>query len=183
MAARQLLLMPFVDSVEVGQQRRRERLGEHGAAVLAALAVAHQDFVTGEIEVLYAQAQGLEQAQPRAVVELGDEAIGALEFGQQEINIVTRQDDRQPLGTARPHRAGDAAGIDLKELLVPEEDGTKGLVLGRGADLAFNGQVRQEMVDLGCPHLQRVPLAVEEDEAAHPGDVGLLGARAVVAQP
>jgi hypothetical protein len=175
--------MQFADGVEVGLQRRGQRLGQHGAAILAALAVAHQDFVAAEIEVLNAQVQRFEQPQARAVEELRDEAIGIVQFGQDAIHLVTRQDHWQPLWAGGPHHAGDAAGIDLEDFLVQEEDGTEGLVLGRGADVALDGQVRQEAVDLGRAHLQRVPIAVEEDEAAHPGNVGLLGAQAAMAQP
>jgi hypothetical protein len=49
--------------------------------------------------------------------------------------------------------------------------------------VALHGQVGQEGVDLGRPHHQRVLLAVEADEAPHPGAIRLLGAQAVVAQP
>jgi hypothetical protein len=96
--------------------------------------------------------------------------------------FLPRQHDRQPLGANGPHHAGDAAGVDFQHLLVEEEQSTEGLVLGRGTDTADDGQVGQEGVDLGRPHLQGVAFVVEQNEPLDPGDVSLLGAEAVVPQ-
>jgi len=46
--------------------------------------------------------------------------------------------------------------------------------------MALDGQRGQEPRHLGPTHLERVTLAMEEDESADPRDVGLLGAAAVV---
>ena len=50
----------------------------------------------------------------------------------------------------------------------------------RRRDVALGGEVREERDDLVRPHVARVTLCVEENEAAHPVDVDLLGAMAVV---
>ena len=63
-----------------------------------------------------------------------------------------------------------------------EQQGTEGLVLRRGADVAVDGQVGQELVDLGGAEGGGVADAVEEDEAPDPPDVGVLGPGAVVEQ-
>jgi hypothetical protein len=46
--------------------------------------------------------------------------------------------------------------------------------------VALDGKRRQEPLDLLLAHFCRVPLAVEENEAPDPTNVGLLGAVAVV---
>src|SRR5712691_1380422 len=57
---------------------------------------------------------------------------------------------------------------------------TERLVLCRCGDLSLDGQRRQETRDLGRAHLGRMALAVEDDVAADPRDVGLLGTAAVM---
>ena len=47
--------------------------------------------------------------------------------------------------------------------------------------MAVNGQRREKPADLGCAHLCRVPLVVEEDVTLDPRDVGFLGAATEVA--
>ncbi len=66
-------------------------------------------------------------------------------------------------------------------MAVQEQDGAARLVLGRGAHLALDGEPAQVLGDLGATHLGGVTLAVVQDEAPDPADVGLLGAVAVVA--
>ncbi len=55
------------------------------------------------------------------------------------------------------------------------------LVLRRCRDLSIDGQRRQEARDLCRPHVGGMALAVEEDVAADPRDIRLLGAAAIVA--
>ncbi len=54
------------------------------------------------------------------------------------------------------------------------------LALGGSRDLVVDGQRGQERGDLDGAHVNRVPLAMEEDVPLDPVDVGLFGARAVV---
>jgi hypothetical protein len=58
---------------------------------------------------------------------------------------------------------------------IEKEERAQGLGLGRGSDLLPDGQVREEAVDLGLPHLIGVAFAVEEDETRDPADVSLFG--------
>jgi hypothetical protein len=53
--------------------------------------------------------------------------------------------------------------------------------LGGGGNLPLNGERGQECGDFRGAHLRRMTLAVEEDVALDPVDIGLLGASAVVA--
>jgi hypothetical protein len=47
--------------------------------------------------------------------------------------------------------------------------------------VAVDGQVGEELVDLGCTYLGGVAHAVEEDETARPADIGVLGSGAAEA--
>ena len=50
----------------------------------------------------------------------------------------------------------------------------------RVSHVALDGQRAQEPRDLRRPHLRRVALVVEQDEAPDPAHVGLLGTQAAV---
>jgi hypothetical protein len=75
-----------------------------------------------------------------------------------------------------------AEGIDaprqrpFEQDSVEEKQGAHRLVLGRGGDVPGDSQVREEVFDLAFAHLERMPLAVEEEEPLDPLDVGILGA-------
>ena len=58
-----------------------------------------------------------------------------------------------------------------------------GLILGRRGHLAFNGEVSQKRLDLGCAHVLRVALVVEQDEATRPVDISAFGANGIVTDP
>jgi len=63
---------------------------------------------------------------------------------------------------------------------VEEEDGGEGLILCRGGDVFFNGEVGDECLDLWHAHVFGVAFAVVEDVAFDPVFVGLFGAVGVV---
>jgi L-alanine-DL-glutamate epimerase-like enolase superfamily enzyme len=84
--------------------------------------------------------------------------------------------------SARVRTVGRRPGrLARMTVAVEKEEGREGLGLCRGAHGAFDGEMRDEGVDLGLAHLARMALVVKEDEAADPGDVRLLGPQAVVA--
>jgi hypothetical protein len=67
----------------------------------------------------------------------------------------------------------------LQDLLVEKQQGSQRLILGRRADVSF-GETRKKGANLGLGQGFGMALAVEDDEAPNPSDVGLLGARAIV---
>jgi hypothetical protein len=71
----------------------------------------------------------------------------------------------------------------LEDVAVEEQESVQRLVLGRGGNLALDGQGTQEARDLGSAHLEGMRLAMEADVPADPPDVGRLGASTPVAQP
>jgi hypothetical protein len=68
-------------------------------------------------------------------------------------------------------------------MAVEEQESVQRLVLGRGCNFALDGQRTQEARDLRSAHLEGMTLAVEENVAPDPPDVGLLGAATPVAKP
>lgn len=61
-------------------------------------------------------------------------------------------------------------------MAIKEEDGAEGLILGGGRDVAFGGEVGEELPDLGGAHFFGVAFVVKEDVVFDPLCVGLFGA-------
>ena len=77
------------------------------------------------------------------------------------------------LGGDGAQKGSEACGV------VVFGQGVQGLALGRGGDLAADGEVGEEAVDVVGVKLLRVA-AGKGEEAADPGEIGLLGADGVV---
>ena len=131
-------------------------------------------------EVLHAQAGALEQAKPCAIEEDRHEPRDAVDLGEHGADFLGRQDDRQVVRALGIDEVVEPGNVLLEDLAVEEEEGAEGLVLRRRRHLAIDGQRRQEARELSRSHLGGMALAVEEDVAADPGDVRLLGATAIV---
>lgn len=67
-----------------------------------------------------------------------------------------------------------------QHLLVEKQQRRQRLVLRGSSDVTLDREVREERCDLRRPQLARVSLAVKQDEASKPADVGLLSAVAIV---
>ena len=174
-------LVLLARAVEVRGQRGLDRGRQHRHPILVALAVADDDLVRREVDVLHAQATAFQQAQPRAVQQERHEPWHAVEPLEDGADLVPRQHDGQMQGPLGADDVVEPRKLDAEHLAVEKEQGAQGLVLGGGRDLVVNGERGQEGGDLGCAHLGRVALAVEEDVPPDPVDVRLLGAAAVVA--
>ena len=89
--------MEDFDAGEVFAQRSFESFGQEGDAVFIALAVANEDLVEVEIDVLDAEAEALHEAESSAVKELGEKLVGAGHRGKDAVSFVAGHDDRQAL--------------------------------------------------------------------------------------
>ena len=101
-------------------------------------------------------------------------------MGEEALDLAAVEDGRKPFGSLG---AGDVLQDQIlatENLLIEEYEGVEGLVLGRGGDLALDGEVAQEGDDLRLAHFVGMALAVKQDVALGPFEVGLLGADAVV---
>ena len=86
-------------------------------------------------------------------------------------------------GALRTHDAVQRLERPLEHVPVQKHEGGTGLGLCRGRHPLFDGQVRQEAGDLGLTQLVRMPLVVEQDEAADPAGEDFLRGGAVAARP
>ena len=84
------------------------------------------------------------------------------------------------LGRLGPDAVDGVVELLVEDRAIEEQQRAEGLILRRGGDMAFDGQMGEERLDLRAAHVLGVALAVVQDEAAHPIDVGLLGADRVV---
>jgi hypothetical protein len=99
------------------------------------------------------------------------------------VHLAPREDHGDPIGAPGPHDLVEPGQLLPEHVPVEEEQCAQRLVLGGRGHVVLHGQRTQKLRDLGPAHLRRMALAVEEDEAADPGDIGLLGAAAAVARP
>lgn len=177
--------MGSVPAVPPGAPPSGGRSGQHGGgggcrcaghAVLGTLALAHNDLPLGEVEILDAQAQTLHQAEAAAIEQLCHQLVGAVECSEHQARLGAGQDGREASGLPGAGSV-DRLGEGLVEhLSVQEEQRAERLVLGRGGDMLLDGEVTQEGLDLGHAQISGVALAVEEDIAPDPANVGLFGA-------
>ena len=106
--------------------------------------------------------------------------MDAGELGEQRFDLLLGQHDRQPdrfLGTRQPVEPGQ---IRLEHLPIEEKQGGQRLVLSCSSDLAVDGKMVEKARDLGLAQGGWVPFAAEQDEAAYPMNIRLLGAVAIM---
>ena len=72
--------------------------------------------------------------------------------------------------------------MNAENLAVKEEQGSERLILSRGRDVSAGRQGIEEGGDVLGAESGRITAAVELVVAAHPAEIGLLGARAEVTQ-
>jgi hypothetical protein len=168
------------DAGEVFAQGRFENFRQEGDAVFIAFAVADDDLVEVEIDILDAEAEAFHEAEAGAVKEFGEELVGAGHGCKEAVGFIARHDDGQ---------AGGAFGADelihplerlMEDFVVKKDNGVESLVLGGGGDFLVNGEVGKEGLNLGSTHFAWMPFLMEEDEAFDPEDVDLFGAEGVV---
>ena len=145
-----------------------------------ALAAADHDLVGGEVNILDAEPAALEHPEPGAVEQAGHEVRHTVEPLEHPAHLCPREYHGEPHGALRAHDAVQPRQIDLQHLLVEEQEGAQGLVLGRGGDLPIDRERREELRDFRGAHLGGGALVVEDDETPDPGDVRLLSATAEV---
>jgi len=85
---------------------------------------------------------------------------------------------------------GEDDGIEvlMEDFAVEKEESRECLVLGRGGDVLLDGEVGEEGMDpstgsgrrFRSAHLRGVAFLMQENEAAHPVQIGLFGAARIV---
>jgi len=87
-----------------------------------------------------------------------------------------RQNDGEAFRSLGPDDVVEPWHVLMQDVAVEEQERAQRLVLGRGGYPTFDGQGAEKACDFRRAHLGGMALAVEEDVAADPPDVGLLGA-------
>jgi hypothetical protein len=171
--------MPLGDEIELRAKALAYARGQKGGAVVFALATAHGDLVTLEIDVFDAHREAFEQPQAAAVKKLGDEAVSWLEMLEDKEDLAARQDRGQVLWAARALEARELGHRQVEDATVEKDDGAQRLVLGRGGDPALRGKMVQEGGDIRSGEVPGVT-AVEADKLANPLEISFLRTRRVV---
>lgn len=83
-------------------QRLRDRVPQHGDAVLAPFTLPDHDFPSFEIAILDPQPRALHEPYPGAIRKSRHECVCAIELGQQPVYFGAREHNRKAL---RPLRA------------------------------------------------------------------------------
>ena len=155
---------------------------EHGGAILRALAVTDDDLVRREVDILNSQTTALEEAQAGAIEQRRHEPLCAVELADDGAHLVAAENDREVSRPLGPDDVIEPGQILMQNVPVEKQKSAERLVLGRGGDPALDRQGAQKPRDLSGTHLGGMALAVEEDVAADPADVRLLGAATAVAK-
>ena len=167
--------------VDLLGERGAKGVGKEGTAVPFSLRVTDDDLVESEIDVLDPELERLEEAQAGAIEKGRDEERGAVELLEEAKDLVAGEDDREAPGAAGAGNLSEVPERLPEHVLVEEEKGRQGLVLGGGGDVFLDGQGREEGGDLGGSEVAGVTAAMDPEVTADPVEVGLLGPPAVVA--
>ena len=116
----------------------------------------------------------------RTVQERADQPRGAVQLGQDCLDLVAGQHDRQSLRLAGPHHSFDAVERQFQHVFVKEQHRRQSLVLRGRGHVCADREMRQETVDVALCQFARVRADVKQNEAANPVEVGLFGTAAVV---
>lgn len=157
-------------------------LRQHQRAILAPLAGPHDEGAALEVHVLDAQLQGLGDAHAGTVEQGGQQAVlGRLQRRQQALHFNLVQNHRKAAPGLGAADLGHPGQILAEHLLVEEQQRRERLPVRGRRHLALVGQAAEKGLHLGAAHLRRMPTAlVKAHKCAHPVDVGLFGAQAVV---
>jgi len=179
-AAGEIALVELADAGEMGLERCVQTDRQEGDSLAHAFAFADADLVVAEIDVFDPEAQDFEEAEATAVEEVDHEPIIPFELGKDGPDFGAGKDDRKLRRAPDAFHAGEVLELPLEDLPIKEEEGAEGLILGGGGDAAVDGEVTEEGGNLRFAQLLGVAFAMEEDEAANPIEIRLLGADAVV---
>jgi len=72
--------------------------------------------------------------------------------------------------------------LALEKLLIEEQQGTEGLILGARGHLPVGRQMREKGTHFGLAHFCGMPFAVKNNELPHPAQIGLFRPNTVMAQ-
>ena len=154
-AALEVVGVERLDVIDLSFQCIGESIGEWHGAIFLSFAVTDDDLFSCEVDIFDAESADFHESESGAVHESGHGAKGALGDGTEDLSdFAAAEDDGESFG------GGCSGGVERDVLAqyfaVEEEDGAECLVLGTGGDLAFDGEVGEELVDFGVAELAGV---------------------------
>ena len=176
----QVLLVAMSHLTDMVREGFHEAMGQDGEAVLASLAISHDDLAQAEVDVLDAQANAFREAETASVEELAHEPMLGQETDDEVGDLVLGENGGEPLGPPGADGVNRFVERFVQDELVEEQKGVEGLVLGSGSDFAVDGEVGEEGADVSGAQVSGMASTVEQDEAADPTEVADLGAKGVV---
>jgi hypothetical protein len=99
-------IVPAPNGIDLPHQGFHQRSGQEGHAVFLPLAVADDEVLLAEIDVLDPEAEAFHQPQPGTIKQTGHEMLLAIELGQDGADLGAREDHGQPFWPLGP------AGVD-----------------------------------------------------------------------
>jgi hypothetical protein len=102
--------------------------------------------------------------------------MNAAHLVEEKQDLLAGEDSGEAFRFTGAHSLDGLGDFSPEDLAIEEEDGLEGLILGRGSDIFVDSQVGEEGFDFLGAHFLGVAFAVEEDKAADPIHIGLLGA-------
>ena len=168
------------DFVELRSQALADAHRQERGAVVVSFAAPHHDLVALEVNVFDSQRQAFKQPEAAAIEHLRDEAEGRLERLQDGLDLASRKDRWKMHGPTSALQAFESMHLQAENAFVEEDDGAKGLILGRRRDATLHGEVVQEGGGFRSGQFSGVAAIVKSDEGADPLEVGFFGTRGVV---
>lgn len=166
-----------------------ETIGEHGHAVVAALAIVDNDAMVFEINIpstssghrLDPQSQTFHQPKSTTIHDLNHEFMCACHVGNDGPGFIPGKHNGNTLALFGSDKVeGGFIQINFQEAAIEEDNGAQRLILGGGRYDTSGGEVRDEGLDFLCAHIFGMAFVVKEDAAANPGYVGFFGALGVM---
>lgn len=124
-----LLTQPFYFP-QMLLERRDERIRQNGDAVLLALAVSNSDLEVVKINVLDAERETFAQPEARAVEQSDDKMMDVIESGENDFDLLAREDNRQPHRTFGSFNVSNFRQLDFEDMVVEKQEGVAGDILG-----------------------------------------------------
>ncbi|MBI2187338.1 MAG: hypothetical protein HYU37_09520 [Acidobacteria bacterium] len=166
---------------QVRVQRLPRRRRQHRHPILPALPLPHDDLLAIEVEILDPKLETFFETEPGAVEQHHHQPLRAGELLEERADLVSVEHYRQPFRRTRPHNRWNVADGHRQHVFIEKQQRTECLILCGGADVLVDREKRQKPRDFRDAHLGGMCLAMEEDVAADPVDVGLFGPPAVMA--
>jgi len=151
----------------------------YGGSIPVAVTVSHDDLPVREVQILHPQRQAFLQPQSTTVKDVGDQPVLPFKVGEDGPDLNLRQHHGQVTRRLGADHAVEPGQFQLQNLLIEEQQGGERLVLRCRRNVAVDGQVGKEGLDIAGAHVEGVTLAIEQDKSANPVQILLFGPVAV----